>query len=68
MKSLSDLIEYDFDTAYQINVPRDWNRQMEKLYYYEGTVWYKKSFDYAKDEKEIVRLSFGAVNYEAMSI
>ncbi len=64
-ESPSDLIEYDFDTAYQINVPGDWNTQMEKLYYYEGTIWYKKSFNYTKGKEEIVKLYFGAVNYEA---
>ena len=44
MESPSDLIEYDFDTDVELAVPGDWNTQMEKLYYYEGTVWYKKSF------------------------
>ncbi|GAA3594146.1 glycoside hydrolase family 2 TIM barrel-domain containing protein [Flavivirga amylovorans] len=66
MESPSDLIEYDFDTDYQLNVPGDWNTQMEKLYYYEGTVWYKKTFDYIqKLEKEQVYLYFEAVNYDA---
>ena len=46
MESPSDLIEYDFDTDIELMVPGDWNTQMEKLYYYEGTVWYKRSFDY----------------------
>ena len=44
-QSPSDLIEYDFDSDIELMVPGDWNTQMEKLYYYEGTVWYKKSFD-----------------------
>ncbi|MEM9389067.1 MAG: glycoside hydrolase family 2 TIM barrel-domain containing protein [Bacteroidota bacterium] len=65
MKSPRDLIEYDFDNAYQINVPGDWNTQMEKLYYYEGTVWYKRSFDYDKKSDKRVFVHFGAVNYEA---
>ncbi len=65
MKSPSDLIEYHFDTSYQLNVPGDWNTQMEKLYYYEGTIWYKRSFDYSKSKEEKVLLYFGAVNYEA---
>ncbi len=65
MKSPSDLIEYDFDSDYQLTVPGDWNTQMEKLYYYEGTVWYKKSFDYNKIDGRLVYLYFEAVNYEA---
>src|SRR5690606_37835420 len=41
----SDLIEYDFDKADSLQVPGDWNTQKEKLYYYEGSVWYRKKFD-----------------------
>ncbi len=66
MQSPSDLIEYDFDTSYQIMVPGDWNTQMEKLYYYEGTVWYKKDFDYTAKTNELVYLYLEAVNYEAI--
>lgn len=64
--SPSDLVEYDFDSDYEINVPGDWNTQMEKLFYYEGTVWYKRSFDYSKKENQTAYLHFGAVNYEAI--
>jgi len=66
MKSPSDLIEYDFDSDYQLSVPGDWNTQMEKLYYYEGTIWYKKSFDYSKKDDNKVFLYFEAANYEAI--
>lgn len=65
MKSRSDLIEYNFDSDYQLMVPGDWNTQMEKLYYYEGTIWYKKSFDFVEKDGQKVYLYFGAVNYEA---
>ncbi|MBI9039932.1 glycoside hydrolase family 2 protein [Lutibacter sp.] len=65
-KDKSDLIEYDFDLSDVIEVPSDWNTQKENLYYYEGTVWYKKSFDYVKTNKENrVFVYFEAVNYEA---
>ncbi len=62
----SDRVEYDFDKADNILVPRDWNSQFEKLFYYEGSVWYYKKFDYP-DVKEGNRqfLYFGAANYEA---
>lgn len=66
MKKPSDLIEYDFDSDYQLQVPGDWNTQMEKLYYYEGTVWYKKSFDFQQENNDKAILYFGAVNYEAI--
>jgi len=61
----SERIEYDFDKSDRINVPGDWNYQKEKLYYYEGTVWYKKSFDYQKSQADHrVFLTFGAANYQ----
>ncbi|WP_100610219.1 glycoside hydrolase family 2 protein [Confluentibacter lentus] len=66
MKSPSDLIEYNFDTSDQLMVPGDWNMQMEKLYYYEGTVWYKKDFKHTVKQNELVYLYFEAVNYEAI--
>jgi len=64
--SPADLIEYDFDTDYQLMVPGDWNTQLEKLYYYEGTIWYKKNFDYEFKPNELTYLYFEAVNYEAL--
>lgn len=65
MKTPSSLVEYDFDTDAELMVPGDWNTQMEKLYYYEGTVWYKKSFDFAARPDQLTYVYFGAVNYEA---
>ena len=64
-KSPSDLIEYNFDTSQQLNVPGDWNSQDEKLLFYEGTVWYKKSFDYLKKDGTRLFVYFGAANYLA---
>ncbi|MCB0651073.1 MAG: beta-glucuronidase [Saprospiraceae bacterium] len=61
-----DLVEYNFDESPVIQVPGDWNSQEEKLLYYEGTLWYKRSFDYQKSgENNRVFLHFGAVNYIA---
>ena len=40
-----DRIEYSFDNSRLLHVPCDWNSQDDRLYYYEGTVWYKKDFD-----------------------
>lgn len=64
-KSPSDLIEYDFDTSAQLNVPGDWNSQDLKLLFYEGTIWYKKSFDYQKKDRTRLFAYFGAANYLA---
>ena len=65
-KSKSDLIEYNFDTAETLNVPGDWNSQSEKLFLYEGTVWYKKDFDYQKKPGSRLFVYFGAANYDAI--
>lgn len=65
-ESKSELLEYDFDKMDSIKVPGDWNTQKENLYYYEGTVWYKKSFDYSKSNNaNRVFVYFEASNYES---
>lgn len=64
-KSPADLVEYDFDNSPQMSVPGDWNTQDERLLFYEGTVWYKKSFDFSKKEGTRLFAHFGAANYTA---
>jgi beta-glucuronidase len=60
------LQEYDFSTDKSLFVPGDWNTQRPELYYYEGTVWYRKRFDIKNIENnKRYFLYFGAVNYEA---
>jgi len=62
----SERVEYDFDTSPVLHVPWDWNTQRPELLYYEGSVWYRKQFDFAglqPGEHAFVR--FGAVNYRA---
>lgn len=62
----SDRVEYDFDKSDNIIVPRDWNSQKEKLFYYEGTIWYYKTFDYTLPTNGNRQyIYFGAANYEA---
>ncbi len=64
-KDKSDRIEYSFDTGNILNVPGDWNTQREMLFFYEGTIWYKKSFDYNVEAGRRLFLYFGAANYRA---
>ena len=59
-----DLIEYDFDKAPTMMVPGDWNTQDERLFFYEGTVWLKRSFDWHQTAGRRTLLYFGAANYE----
>jgi beta-glucuronidase len=64
-KTKSDLIEYDFDTSESLKVPGDWNTQADRLLFYEGTIWYKKAFDYQRKPNTRVFVYFGAANYLA---
>lgn len=67
----SDLVEYSFDTAGALQVPGDWNTQRPELLYYEGTIWYRRKFEYKLrpsgpgEGAARVFLHFGAANYEA---
>lgn len=60
-----DPYEYNFDLSDKLEVPGDWNTQMEKLLWYEGTIWYKKDFNWDLKQDKRVFLYFGAVNYDA---
>ena len=59
-----DLIEYDFDAAQTMTVPGDWNTQDDRLFFYEGTVWFQRYFDYQPQGDRRAMLYFGAVNYD----
>ena len=64
-----DLIEYDFDKSPTLKVPGDWNTQDDRLFFYEGTVWFYKKFNIESSELSAGRrklLYFGAANYEAI--
>lgn len=58
----SDRVEYDFDTSSALQVPGDWNSQRPELFFYEGPVWYRRSFDLTPDPARSYLLRFGAVN------
>lgn len=45
----SDRVEYSFDQATTLWVPGDWNSQADKLFWYEGTIWYRRQFEVPKD-------------------
>ena len=66
-KSKTALIEFGYSSnKYNLQVPGDWNHQKAQFLYYEGTVWYQKSFDYHKKVKSNkVYLYFGSINYRA---
>ena len=59
-----DLIEYDFDKSPTMRIPGDWNTQDHRLFFYEGTVWFKTSFLAVPMTDYRTLLYFGAVNYD----
>ena len=59
-----DLIEYDFDKSPTMSIPSDWNTQDERLFFYEGTVWFMKRFQAMPMQDYRTLLYFGAVNYD----
>lgn len=61
-----DLIEYNFDTSPIMDIPSDWNMKNSQLFFYEGTVWFKKDFVLKKNANSKYIIYFGAVNYEAI--
>jgi beta-glucuronidase len=61
----TERVEYDFEASELLNVPGDWNMQRDELFLYEGTIWYKKSFNYRKKTGSRVFVYFGAANYHS---
>jgi beta-glucuronidase len=62
----SERVEYDFDASPSVNVPGDWNTQNPQLLYYEGSIWYRRTFNFAEvPGGRRVFIRFGAVNYRA---
>ncbi len=63
--SPQDLVEYNLDTSPIMDIPSDWNSKDEKLYVYEGTVWFKRDFEVTRKPGVRYILYFGAINYES---
>ena len=59
------LLEYDFAKSPTLKVPGDWNTQKDRLYYYEGLLWYEHEFEYHAKAGHLVFLHVGAANYMA---
>lgn len=60
-----ELVEYNLDTSPIMDIPSDWNTKDEQLFFYEGTVWFKKDFELDKKADKKYILYFGAVSYDA---
>ena len=62
----TQLVEIDFDRAPTLKVPGDWNTQRKDLYYYEGSVWYRRAFEVPQQEGKRYFLYFEGANYETV--
>jgi beta-glucuronidase len=60
-----DLVEFDFDGGLTLEVPGDWNTQDPRLVFYQGVVWYKRTFSHEPVSGGRTFLYFGAANYRA---
>src|SRR5215472_9216960 len=60
------LIEYDFSKSPTLKVPGDWNSQRDSLFFYEGTIWYEKDFQYQRKPNTRTFLHVGAANYVSL--
>ena len=58
-----ELIEYDFDKAETVKVPGDWNSQKERLFFYQGQVWYHRKIDHKPAKGKKQHLYFGGANF-----
>jgi beta-glucuronidase len=61
----TDFVEYSFEGSPVLNVPGDFNTQLPELTYYEGSIWYQKSFNYNVKKNKRLFVHFGAINYLA---
>jgi beta-glucuronidase len=65
-KDRTEKKEHGYIEKYSLQVPGDWNHQKPEFLYYEGTIWYRKSFDFHPTEAgKKYYIYFGAVNYRA---
>ncbi|MGD0568189.1 MAG: glycoside hydrolase family 2 TIM barrel-domain containing protein [Candidatus Sulfotelmatobacter sp.] len=65
-KDKSERVEYSFDASPVLNVPGDWNTQREQSLFYEGPVWYRRTFNYQRRANNRVFVYFGAANYRSV--
>jgi len=60
------LVEYDFAKSPTLKVPGDWNTQSDRLFFYEGLVWYQRDFEFQPQDHHRTFLHVGAANYKSM--
>lgn len=58
----TEFLEYSWKGGMTLDVPGDWNHQEPGLWWYEGTVWYSRHFQAAKEEGKRRILYFAGVS------
>ncbi|HEX7057650.1 MAG TPA: glycoside hydrolase family 2 TIM barrel-domain containing protein [Bacilli bacterium] len=58
-------VDFSFEQWDKMKIPSCWNMQAEKLFLYEGSIVFTRTFRYVAQQDERVFLKFGAANYEA---
>lgn len=61
----TNLKEYDLGQSPTMRVPGSWTSQVDELHWYDGTVWYRTTFDGMQTAGNRQVLQFEAVNYHA---
>ncbi len=61
----TDPEEWNFTDAEVLRVPGDWNSQRDDLFFYEGTLWYRRAFEAAPQPGRRYFLCFGGANKRA---
>jgi len=62
-KTGMELIEYNFETAEKMQIPGAWNAANEKLFFYRGSVWLYKKFEYLPKEDVLAHLYIEGSNF-----
>ncbi len=60
----TEFLEYSFAGGLRLDVPGDFNSQVPELKYYEGNIWYQRTFETEKKEGRRQFLYFAGVSYE----
>lgn len=59
------LVEYDWEESPVIDLPRDWNSHAPELQWYDGPVYFRRTFMADPKPDNTQHLAFEAVNYHA---
>lgn len=59
------LVEYDWQESPVIDLPRDWNSHAPELLWYDGPVYFRRTFIAAPEPGTRQMLAFEAINYHA---